>query len=75
MTAKTIIATGDRRSFTAVLLRHPLNDCPAVAQPVDYYRLRGRNIGLVLQFADGHTANLSYKEIAVLQTGQGEVGA
>lgn len=71
MTAKTIIAAGNRHQLTAVALRHPLLNCPAVARPLDYYRVGGRNIGLVLQFADGHTASMTYKEIARLQAADG----
>lgn len=66
MATKTIIATG-RRELEDVALRHPLNDCPAVAERVGYYRLAGYNVGLVLRFADGHTASLTYAEIRDLQ--------
>lgn len=54
-------------NIAAVHLRHPLTGCPAVADPVRYYQQNGRNVGLVLQFPDGHTASLSYSEIGELQ--------
>lgn len=69
---KTVIAIGRIRQqsplhLAAVALRHPLNGCPAVAEPTGFYRQNGRVVGLVLQFADGHTASLTFDEIRELQ--------
>jgi hypothetical protein len=59
---------GKVAQVAAVHLRHPLlPGCPAVAAVVDWYRVNGRNAGLVLEFPDGHTASLTYDEIAELQ--------
>ena len=53
--------------LVAVHLRHPLLGCPASASVKGRYVKDGRNVGLVLQFADGHTASLTYDEIGRLQ--------
>jgi hypothetical protein len=46
---------------------HPLLNVPAVATSTNYYRSHaGRAIGLVLHFADGHVAALTYREISQL---------
>ena len=50
-------------------LTHPIHNCPAVADVTGYHRENGRNIGLKLQFPDGHTASLTYTEIGELQDG------
>jgi hypothetical protein len=50
-----------------VRLMHPTLNVPAVATSTSYYRSHaGRAIGLVLVFADGHTASLTYAEIGQL---------
>jgi len=64
---KTIIATQPLHKPVMVALRHPLNHCPAAAEQVGYYQRNGRAVGLVLQFADGHRASLTYTEIRELQ--------
>jgi hypothetical protein len=51
----------------AVHLQHPLLGCPAMAEFADYYLVNGRNVGMVLQFPDGHRASLTYAEIESLQ--------
>lgn len=48
-------------------LMHPVENVPAVAVEVDYWRQNGRAVGLVLQFCDGHRASLTYNEIEKLQ--------
>lgn len=48
-------------------LQHPLHQVPAVAVQAGHYRQNGRNIGLELQFCDGHRASLTYDEIEELQ--------
>jgi hypothetical protein len=56
--------------FTAKTYRlmHPTLHVPAVATSTNYYRSpAGKAIGMVLQFADGHTASLTYGEIGQLQ--------
>jgi hypothetical protein len=50
-----------------ISLMHPTLHVPAVATSTNYYRHAGRAIGLVLVFADGHTASLSYREIGELE--------
>lgn len=68
-TKKRVIATGTKEVHT-VALRHPLNGCEAVATQAGYYQKNGRAVGLVLEFADGHRASLSYAEIRQLQQGE-----
>ncbi len=52
----------------AIQLLHPLLNVPAVAKCVGYYvGKNGRNIGMELQFPDGHRCKLTYGEIAKLQ--------
>jgi hypothetical protein len=59
--------------IAAVHLRHPLlPNCPATAAVVDWYRINGRNAGLILAFPDGHRAALTYDEIAALQEDEDE---
>lgn len=55
-------------STKPVKLHHPINGCPAMAQPQGYYHQAGRAVGLVLLFPDGHTASLTFAEIRNLQT-------
>ena len=57
-------------SRATVQLTHPILGCPAVASIADWYRQNGRNVGLILEFPDGHTASLSYSEIEALQGGE-----
>jgi hypothetical protein len=61
---------GQPATVTAVSLNHPLLNCPAEAAVIDNYMVNGRNVGLVLRFADGHTASLTYQEIRDLQKEQ-----
>lgn len=51
----------------ALHLNHPILNVPAMARILGYYSQKGANVGLELQFADGHTANLTYQEIRKLQ--------
>jgi hypothetical protein len=51
-----------------IALAHPLLHVPAQAVTVNYFRNgRGRAIGYVVQFADGHLASLTYGEIGQLR--------
>ena len=47
-------------------LLHPLLNVPAVATVAGWYAESGRVVGLKLEFACGHTANLRYDEIREL---------
>lgn len=48
-------------------LIHPLHGVPAVATQEDYWREKGRAVGLELQFCDGHRACMTYAEIQAAQ--------
>ena len=50
-------------------LIHPLRPgaLPERAQIVNYYHQNGRAVGLVLTFADGHRASLTFAEVERLQ--------
>jgi hypothetical protein len=50
-------------------LRHPLHECPALAEIIGYSYDGEKVVGKLLQFADGHTVALKYEEIEELQEG------
>jgi hypothetical protein len=50
-------------------LRHPLRECPALAEIVGYVYGGEKVVGKLLQFADGHTVALKHEEIERLQEG------
>jgi hypothetical protein len=50
-------------------LRHPLRECPALAEIVGYVYDGEKVVGKLLQFADGHTVALKHEEIDELQEG------
>lgn len=74
MKNNTTIATSPRAPRTRCL-RHPLTNLPSIATEREYWvdRATGRNIGLVLLFADGHTASLTYAEIHALERNASEL--
>jgi hypothetical protein len=45
------------------ILMHPVLNVPATATFQDWYTEFGFNVGLVLLFADGHLASLTFEEI------------
>jgi hypothetical protein len=52
-----------------VHLRHPLHECPALAEIIGYSYDGEKVVGKLLQFADGHTVALKHEEIEELQEG------
>lgn len=56
-------------------LQHPDLHVAAEAQRVSYYYQNGRAVGLVLQFADGQRASLTYQEIERLRAAVAELEA
>ena len=60
-----MIAT--KYQVVACHMRHPLHGLPSTPKVVGDYMENGRFVGLKLQFADGHTASLTFAEIRRLQ--------
>lgn len=58
-----------KKQFTKYPIKHPLHpDCPAErVEIIDYYRIGGSAVGLLLEFGDEHRACLTFDEIRALQ--------
>jgi len=48
-------------------LMHPTEHAPASAHQVGWYTQNGRVVGMKLEFAGGHVACLTYREIGELR--------
>jgi len=62
----------DNQPAKIIHLAHPILHVPAEARRIDYYYDAGRAVGLVLEFADGQRASLTYREIRELQAAEEE---
>jgi hypothetical protein len=62
------------RKFTTHPIRHPLHPdaLPERAEVIDWYVVKAAYVGQILEFADGHTASLTYAEIRKLQEAAAE---
>lgn len=55
-------------------LRHPLYGVPAIAKQIGYWYENGRNIGLELEFLDGHHCHMTYQEVEAAQDENDDYG-